>query len=323
MATQEGAGVTATPATAGRRGTRARRPLDCRVLRDLRHAHARAAREVTVWLSELANARRSPRTIREYGRIADGLMGHHPGKRLEDFTVDDLSVYLASFREPSRPVVKSALQGLFRWAYRRGYVPSNPVELLMEIKQPEQKLVTVFTDVEAETLCGLPSPDGALMRTLLSTGVRRAEAMALQVRHVNFDQRHIEVLKGKGGHDRLVPLTPTLAGKLDHWFTVDAMERDDFLWYSRPGGHWRDHSRRIASSTFHRWWDSCISEAGVEYRNPHATRHTFATRSIRAGVPPDKVRRALGHRKLATTMEMYVHMSVDDLHDDFALVELA
>ena len=292
-------------------------------LRELRHTDAQAAREATLWLLALDSARKSPRTISEYGRLIDGLLAKHPNTPLDGFTADDLELYIGSHPAPSRPVVKSALNSLFRWAYKKRRIPANPVELVEDIKAREQRLVAVFSDVEASTLCNLPLPDGVLMRVLLSTGVRRDEACNLQVRHVNFDARHIEILRGKGNHDRLATLTPTLAGKLDHWFTTDGMGRDDYLWYSRPGGHYREHSRKIASSTFQRWWTTALTDAGVEYRNPHSTRHTFATRSIRAGVDVDKVRRALGHKKIATTVQTYVHMNVEDLHDDFAFVELA
>lgn len=303
--------------------SKGRRPVVSDPLRELRHKDARAAREVTLWLLALASARKSPRTVSEYGRLADGLLARYPSTALDAFTPDDLALYIGTHPEASRPVVKSALSSLFRWAYRQGRIPRNPVELLDEIKAPEQRLVTIFSDPEAEALCALPLPDGVLMRVLFSTGIRRAEASSLQVKHVNFEARHVEILRGKGNHDRLVSLTPTLAGKLDHWFTTDGMGRDDFLWYSRPGGHWREHSRRIAPSTFQRWWTQCLHDAGIEYRNPHSTRHTFATRSIRAGVDVDKVRRALGHKNIATTVQTYVHMNVEDMHDDFALVELS
>lgn len=303
-----------------------RRPIESDVLRELRHVEALAAREATNWLLYLEGARKSPRTRSEYTRILDGLLERHPDTPLGELSDDDCFAYVMSHPEPSRPVVKSALNGFFKWAVRKRLIVANPIDLLPDIKARDQVIVPVFSDVEAEALCGLPLPDGVLMRVLFSTGIRRAEACALQVKHVSFDRRHIEIHRGKGGSSRLVPLSPTLAGRLDHWFTTDGMDRDDFLWYSRPGGHWRDHSKRIGSTSFQRWWGhpqvGCLARAGVEYRNPHCTRHTFATRSIRNGVSIDMVRRVLGHRNIATTVQQYVHMSVDDMADSFAAVEL-
>lgn len=299
-----------------------RRPIESMLLRELRHVEALAAREVTQWLLYLEGARKSPRTRSEYTRILDGLLERYPGVPLGELSDDDCFAYVMSHPEPSRPVVKSALNGFFKWAVKKRLIVANPIDLLPDIKSRDQVIVPVFSDVEAEALCGLPLPDGVLMRVLFSTGIRRAEACALQVKHVSFDRRHIEIHHGKGGSSRLVPLSPTLAGKLDHWFTTEGMDRDDHLWYSRPGGHWRDHSKRIVMSSFQRWWTRSLEAAGVEYRNPHCTRHTFATRSIRNGVSIDMVRRVLGHRNIATTVQQYVHMSVDDMADSFAHVEL-
>lgn len=300
---------------------RGRKPLHSPVLRELRHDGARAAREATTWLQELEFARKSPRTVAEYGRLVDGLIGRHPDTGPDGFTPADLTAYIASFPEASRAVVKSALNGWFKWLRLHGHIDANPVELVADIKPVEQRIIEVFTDAELALLYNLPEVDGVLMRLLGSTGVRKEEALALQVRHVSFDDRHIAVFRGKGRADRLVPLSPVLAGRLDHWFTTDGMDRDDFLWYSRPGGVWRDHSHRIQSSTFYRWWARCLEEAGVEYRKPHTTRHTFATRAIRAGMPVDKVRRILGHKNIATTVQTYIHMTVEDMHDDMAILE--
>lgn len=305
-------------ATVARRG---RRPLRCEPLRELRHTSARAAREATVWLSELEFARKSPRTITAYSGYVDALCGRYPDHALADFTPDDITAFITSYPESSRPIVKSALNGWFRWARLHGRVDANPVELVADIKPREQTLVDVFSEADVAGLCGLPEPDGVLQRLLFSTGVRKEEACALQVKHVSFEDRHIAIFKGKGRRDRLVPLPPVLAGRLDHWFTTDGMDRDDFLWYSRPGGQWRDHRQHIASTTFYRWWKRCLEDAGVEYRKPHTTRHTFATRAIRAGVDVDKVRRILGHKNIATTVQTYIHMTVEDMHDDLALLE--
>jgi integrase len=290
-------------------------------LRELRHPGARAAREATAWLLELEFARKSPRTVSEYGRIIDALMGRHPDRAFADFTDDELLAHIISFPEASRPVAKAALNSWFRWGRLRRKLDANPMEFIPPIKAQEQRLVPIFSEVDIARLCGLELPDGVLMRLLLTDGIRKGEAEGLQVKHVNFDARHIEVRRAKGNKQRLVTLSPTLAGKLDHWFTTDGMNPDDFLWYARPGGHWRDHSKQIASSSFYRWWKRCLEEAGVEYRRPHTTRHTMATRAVRGGVDVDKVRRTLGHKKISTTVEMYVHMSVDDMHDDFAQLE--
>ena len=44
----------------------------------------------------------------------------------------------------------------------------------------------------------------------------------------------------------------------------------------------------------------------------HAFRDTFASRAIRAGMPPNTLKEILGHSSLAMTMDLYAHVSQDD-----------
>lgn len=46
---------------------------------------------------------------------------------------------------------------------------------------------------------------------------------------------------------------------------------------------------------------------------PHLLRHAQATGLIRAGVPLEVVSKLLTHQSVATTSEIYVHLTVDDI----------
>jgi len=49
----------------------------------------------------------------------------------------------------------------------------------------------------------------------------------------------------------------------------------------------------------------------VEF-DPHWLRHSYATRLLRAGVPVEVVSRLLGHASVATTTDVYGHLTVED-----------
>jgi integrase/recombinase XerD len=49
----------------------------------------------------------------------------------------------------------------------------------------------------------------AMLMTLYSTGVRRAEMCHLQVSDIDSRRMIVHIRKGKGGHDRDVPLVPS------------------------------------------------------------------------------------------------------------------
>lgn len=54
-------------------------------------------------------------------------------------------------------------------------------------------------------------------------------------------------------------------------------------------------------------------EAGIKRFSMHALRHTYATRAIERGVPPNILQKLLGHSSIQTTMDKYVHVTDDSL----------
>jgi integrase len=76
----------------------------------------------------------------------------------------------------------------------------------------------------------------------------------------------------------------------------------------------------IADGTFHRWWCRCIEAAGVRYRNPHVTRHTFATNWLRRGGRLETLSLVMGHASIRTTFDLYGHLDTRDAEADLAIV---
>ena len=53
------------------------------------------------------------------------------------------------------------------------------------------------------------------------------------------------------------------------------------------------------------------SGTGIAF-GPHSFRHTYATELLRKGAPAEVVRALLGHASVATTIDTYCHLGVDD-----------
>ncbi|MBO6214809.1 MAG: tyrosine-type recombinase/integrase [Lachnospiraceae bacterium] len=53
----------------------------------------------------------------------------------------------------------------------------------------------------------------------------------------------------------------------------------------------------------------------------HCLRHTFATRCIEAGIRPKTVQKLLGHSTLTLTMDLYVHVTDLEKHNEFKKLE--
>lgn len=287
------------------------------VLRDSRHPGAAAARDQADWLSFEELGGMAPSSLFTYQWTIDKLLALFPDKQLEDFTEGDLAYFLKQFPKKSWNDRAKPIKSFFKWARQTRRITDNPVDFLPTIKQNKQPEIQVFTVAEQANLEGLPEPHGTLMAMLFGLGLRKAEASNLTRKRVHFDWQPmmVSVIEGaKNGVDRIVPLRPALASRLDEMFTLEGISPDEYMWPIRPGGSKRAyHDRPVQPTSFHKWWTNCLLDAKVKYRNPHVARHTYATRWRQRGLTIEEIQRNLGHASIQTTSDMYVHLKTEEI----------
>jgi integrase len=230
----------------------------------------------------------------------------------------------------SRYARSKALVSFFTWARLTRRIRSNPMDLVPKMRKGKQRHIETFTDAEVQDLLALPAEDAVLMAILFGAGLRKDEAIHLQVRrlHVAEEPPRIVVIGGKGDKDRIVHPFHEEAGIIREFLTLNRLEPTDYMWYTRPGGGKAlDRSAPIASTTFQRWWTTCLDRAGVRKgstkpreRNAHIARHTFATEWLRRGGRLATLSIELGHEKESTTADLYAHLDVRDVILDLATI---
>jgi integrase/recombinase XerD len=267
------------------------------------------------------------RTLDQYERDLARACVLFPERTLETLTAEDVLQVVTCFPAGSRKRVRAALASFFRWAVLWGHVERNPMDRIPRPKQPPGRYVDVFTDAEVAALLNLPDLcDRALMAVLFDVGLREAEARRLQAGRLPPRRAPPCGCRRQGGKDRVVPMSEQLAAVLADLFLVEGMDADDFLWYATKGNQARSRARvmrrnPVGEGTFHRWWARCLGDGGIRYRNPHTARHTFATRWLRRGGGMGTLSKAMGHASIATTVDLYGHLDIDDVARDLALVE--
>ncbi|MEG3180526.1 tyrosine recombinase [Sphingomonas sp. LT1P40] len=139
----------------------------------------------------------------------------------------------------------------------------------------------------------------ALVELLYGSGLRATELVSLPRNAVQSDRPYL-ILKGKGGRERLVPLSDRARAAVVEWRAhVDAKRPWLF-----PSG--KAHLSRIRLYQMIR---AIAAEAGIplDRISPHVLRHAFATHLLEGGADLRALQAMLGHADIATT-EIYTHV---------------
>ena len=147
----------------------------------------------------------------------------------------------------------------------------------------------------------------ALFELLYGSGLRATELVSLPRNAVHPDRPFL-ILRGKGGRERLVPISDRARAAVAVWRTYVASDR---LWLFPSG---KGHLSRIR---LYQLVKALAAEAGIppDRVSPHVLRHAFATHLLAGGADLRALQSMLGHADIATT-EIYTHV------DSSRLVEL-
>jgi site-specific recombinase XerD len=269
----------------------------------------------------------APSTVEAYRRDlaafftwAERLGTSSPGE-VQRTTVRRYLAYLATRGFARRTIARraSALRRYFGWARRVGAVTNDPTAGL-SAPRGEARLPRVLHPDELRSLLDEPAsagPDGArdlrdtaLLELLYGSGLRVAEASALDVDDLELTQGRVRVW-GKGGKQRVVPLSEPAADALRRWL---ADGRRELATEASPGAalFLNLRGRRMTPRDARR----VLDRRAVAPTHPHALRHTFATHLLDGGADLRVVQELLGHADLATT-QRYTHVSKERLRSVF------
>jgi len=147
----------------------------------------------------------------------------------------------------------------------------------------------------------------ALFELLYGSGLRATELVSLPRNAVHPDRPFL-ILRGKGGRERLVPISDRARAAVAIWRTHVATDR---LWLFPSA---KSHLSRIR---LYQLVKAIAAEAGIppDRVSPHVLRHAFATHLLAGGADLRALQSMLGHADIATT-EIYTHV------DSSRLVEL-
>jgi integrase/recombinase XerD len=186
------------------------------------------------------------------------------------------------------------------------------------LTQSEIKALFVATAYSNTHEC-IRMRDKALLVCLYSCGLRRNEAIQLDLKDILFDKQRIHVRKGKNYKERFVPLNRYNLHILEdyiynvrHDFYKAAQNEALFIGMQGTrlcGVTVLDRIKTIANAT----GDKSIIEKNI---SPHTLRHSIATHLLQQGVPIESIKTFLGHSSLVST-QVYTHLLKTITDEDF------
>ncbi|NHO28642.1 tyrosine recombinase [Acetobacter farinalis] len=214
----------------------------------------------------------------------------------------------------------SCIKQFYLFLLREGLRQDNPAAHL-DAPRPEASLPHFLSESEVVALidaCAVPPAASeakqrrglvarAALELLYASGLRISELLSLP-RDALAGERQMLVVRGKGGRERLVPLSASAREAAQALLAQDAPRASPYLF---PG---RDSKKPLTRQAF----DKILYEVGLQAGldptrlSPHVLRHSFATHLLAHGADLRALQMLLGHADIATT-QIYTHVQTERL----------
>ena len=296
---------------------------------------------------EMVAARARPNTVLATAfdlKVFFSVVGTPP----EDVDAADVLSFIRAQREPRRgaAVVRiedgeaglsartikrrlASIGGLFEYLVVRGVVVKNPVPHGLSTRSPNRggrrvplirtprTLPRVIDPDEADALLGAlrMHRDRAMVLAMLLGGLRRCEVLGLRLADVRPGEKRLFIGDGKGGHQRIVPVSPRFFTTLADYLEVERPETapTDRVFVVFKG---QRRGRPLSAAGLDEIIAGARRRAGIEHLTCHQLRHTCFTRLREAGMALEAIQAQAGHRSIEST-RIYLHLANDWLAGEY------
>ena len=266
-----------------------------------------------------AEAGAARNTLLAYRCDLEGASSLLPGG-IEQAGPEEIRALAAAWMPLARATVArkaAALRRYYGFLRDEGYRADDPSAALPRpgMQRPLPKVLdhaaveSLFAEIERRKASGgaLALRMAALVELLYGSGLRATELVSLPRNAIAADRPFL-IIAGKGGRERLVPISDRARAAVAAW-AAHVPRDSDWLF---PSG--RKHLSRVR---LYQLVQELAADAGIppDRISPHVLRHAFATHLLEGGADLRAVQMLLGHADIATT-QIYTHV------DSRRLVEL-
>lgn len=213
----------------------------------------------------------------------------------------------------------SNVKQFFKWLTRENYLLYNPASEIVPMKRTKS-LPVVLSEEEVQALIEQPDTqkaegirDRAILELFYSTGIRRMELCHLKLGHISLARKTLQVHKGKGNKDRLIPIGERAVHWLSRYLTQSRDQlildtEQDALFLNDYGDPFRDTKLGDKVKRY-------MIKAGIDVPGScHLLRHAMATHMLENGADLRYIQAMLGHSDVSST-QIYTHVSIRKLQE--------
>ncbi|WP_210407136.1 tyrosine-type recombinase/integrase [Prauserella flavalba] len=148
--------------------------------------------------------------------------------------------------------------------------------------------------------------DRAMVLAMLLGGLRRCEVLALRLPDLRPGERRVFITEGKGGHQRLVPVSARFFAAVGEYLDRERPAADHDRLFVVLRGPTR--GRPLTAAGLDEIVAGARKRAGLPKLTCHQLRHTCLTRLREAGMALEAVQAQAGHRSIEST-RIYLHLA--------------
>jgi site-specific recombinase XerD len=218
----------------------------------------------------------------------------------------------------------SIISGFFAYLQARGDITANPVPRGLptrrERSRPGQgvpltrrtrRLPRILTPAEVDALTGAlrTHRDRAMVAAMVLGGLRRCEVLGLGMADLRVAERRVFIAEGKGGHQRLVPVSARFFAAVAAYLDLERPAGADtdrvFVVLKGP-----NRGKPLSAKGLDEVLAGARRRAGLAHATCHELRHTCLTRLREAGMALEAVQAQAGHASIEST-RIYLHLADD------------
>lgn len=264
------------------------------------------------WLAETRGLQAGSITVRigsacSFVDAVTARAGETCARAFQSLTAEGVEDFFAQHskdhRMASRRSMQSAMRLFLKFAAEQGWVGRELAEAVPSLLSRRLSgLPRGLSEEQLSVLLGspweggrCPNRDRAVVYLLATYGVRRSQVSILRLTDIAWSERTIDFAAHKGGKAVRHILTEAVAEALACYLRHERPTSDcAYVFLRQNSPHLQLGPKAIYSLVRAR-----MVRCGLPPRGPHALRHAFATRLLRAGQPVKSIADLLGHRSLS------------------------